>query len=262
MFRWQPKGGPPPARARPVWRPSVGLSAGLTVLTLGLALGPTGCAREDPAADLAMIDSVLVELGGVPAGELNRTQRWRLISSIGPGLPPPGFDVEDLPPSDTRAPALIQAHCIGCHWIPAPQMHSADEWPLLMRRMSTRAATVRERLGGPLVTRLMGSERMIAGMGSTFMPSPEDEQVILDYMVANALPVAAAEELGEGPEADFFVATCGRCHETPSPAAHTMAEWEAVFARMLTHMPAMGFDPLTGAEVGRIRAFVGPRARS
>ncbi len=262
MLRWQRKEGSRPRPRSPRGsRASLGLPASLTVLTVGLGLGPAGCAQtDDRATDLALVDSALVELGGVPSGLLNRTQRWRMISSIGPGLPPPGFEVADLPPTDTRAKALIQAHCTGCHWIAAPQMHSANEWPLLMRRMLMRAAVVGERLGGPLVAELMGSERMIEGMGTSFMPSPEDTQVILDYMIANALPVAEPGELGEGPETDFYLQSCARCHEAPSPGAHTMAEWEQVIARMLVYMPQLGWQPFTQDEVARVRAFLQPRA--
>lgn len=226
----------------------------------GLAL--SGCAPEpDPEENLAMIDSVLVELGGTPASVLNRTQRWRMISSLGVGLPPPRFERANLPDPDSYAAGLLEAHCQACHWLPAPQMHSAQEWPLLLRRMILRGETLGEHLGGPLVAELVGSERMIEGMGMPYLPSAEAADSLLAYLQKHALPVAGPGELGDGADTRFFVEKCGICHETPSPAAHTAEEWQAVLVRMNeANMPVMGVEPLTDEELERVRAFLEARA--
>lgn len=216
-----------------------------------------GCARErDGETTLALVDSVLTELGGRPIGVMNRTQRWRMISSVGPGLPPAGFEREDLPDSESRGAALLQAHCQSCHWMPAPQMHSAREWPLLMRRMELRAATLGEHMGGPLTTELLGSERLMEGMRWSYMPSAEDADSLLAYLQAHAMPVAEPGEIGAGPDAALYVQICSRCHETPSPAAHTAAEWPGVVGRMDANMPRMGVEPMTAEERARIVSFL------
>jgi len=242
--------------------PAVG--AGLVVaLLVGIVATVGGCARErDGEATVALIDSVLTELGGQPIGVINRTQRWRMISSMGPGLPPPGFERQDLPDSDSRGAALLQAHCQSCHWMPAPQMHSAREWPLLMRRMELRAATLGEHMGGPLTIELLGSEMLMEGMRWSYMPSAEDADSLLAYLQAHAMPVADPGEIGTGADATLYVQVCSRCHETPSPSAHTAAEWSAVVGRMDANMPRMGVDPMTADVRARIVSFLESRASS
>jgi cytochrome c5 len=216
-----------------------------------------GCARErDSQATLALIDSVMTELGGQAIGVMNRTQRWRMISSVGPGLPPPGFDRENLPDPDSRGAALLQAHCQSCHWMPAPQMHSAREWPLLLRRMELRAATLGEHMGGPLTIELLGSERLLEGMRWSYMPSAEDADSLLAYLEAHAMPVAGPGEIGTGDDATLYIESCTRCHETPSPKAHTAAEWAGVVGRMQANMPQMGVDPLSEDVRSRIVSFL------
>lgn len=241
------------------WVRRAAVSAPLAVAVVALAL--SGCAQErNRQATLALIDSVLTELGGVPASVMNRTQRWRMVSSLGPGLPPPGFAREDLPDSESRGAALLQVHCQGCHWMPTPQMHSATEWPLLLRRMLLRAVTLGDRMGGPLTTELIGSELQMEGMKWSYMPSAEDADSLLNYLQGHALPVAAPGEIGEGPDAELFVQTCTICHETPSPRAHAPAEWEQVLARMNANMPMMGIEPMTDEERARILLFLKARA--
>lgn len=237
------------------WRIVGACLAGMILFGLAVTLG--GCARErDGAATLALVDSVLSELGGQPIGVMNRTQRWRMISSMGPGLPPPGFEREDLPDPESRGAALLQAHCQGCHWMPAPQMHSAREWPLLMRRMDLRAATLGAHMGGPLTIELLGSERLMEGMRWSYMPSAEDADSLLAYLQAHAMPVAEPGEIGDGADAELYVRVCSRCHETPSPAAHTAAEWPGVVGRMDANMPRMGVQPMDAGERARIVAFL------
>lgn len=238
---------------------SIGTAAAAAAIATTVLVG---CERtREPDVQMAVVDSVLVELGGVPTGALGRTQRWRLISSIGSGLPPVGFAREDLPDPDSRSAGLLEVYCEACHWLPSPQMHSAAEWPLLLRRMLLRGEQVGERLGGPLTAELVGSEQVLRGMGWTLRPSPEDADSLLAYLRAHALPTALPGELGEGTEARFFEERCGTCHETPSPRAHTLAEWEnEVIPRMITIMPLMGVDRLTKEEITRIEAFLSARA--
>ncbi|UCC74330.1 MAG: hypothetical protein JSV86_07165, partial [Gemmatimonadota bacterium] len=101
-------------------------AAGIATLVL-IAAAATGCqqdASEQPL-DLVAVDSVISELGGTLTANLERGQRWRMISSIGVGLPPNDFRPEDLPEPGSRGAGLLQVFCIQCHWLPTPQMHSA-----------------------------------------------------------------------------------------------------------------------------------------
>ena len=215
--------------------------------------------REGPPVSLAAVDSVLAELGGAPTASLERGQRWRMISSVGVGLPPSIFKVEDLPEPRSRGAGLLQVYCVQCHWLPAPQMHSAREWPLLLRRMELRARTLDQRLGGPLTRGLVG-EILMAGYEHTALPSPAEMDTIEAYLVAHALPTAKPGELTAGPGRDLFLHQCSLCHETPSPRAHTASGWQAVVERMQTTMAIMGVSAFTDAQMDTILIYLRPRA--
>lgn len=252
-FRHLHTGGPM------VSKPFVGGIAG--ILWIGAVLLP-GCERGAEQATsaeseefLAEVDTVLSELGGVGTAGLDRGQRWRMVSSMGSGLPPPNFNLADLPEPDARGAALLRAYCIQCHWLPAPQMHAAQEWPVLMRRMVMRAQTLHERMGGPMTRGMLG-RYLMSGMASAQVPSVEDIDSLTAYLQRNAMPVASPEVLGTGPESAFFAARCGFCHEIPDPAAHAAAEWPMVIARMRSNMALMGVSPLSDAEAGRVIAFL------
>lgn len=223
-----------------------------------------GCDREQrsPAPlQVSTVDTVLVELGGISTEQLSRGQRWRMISSIGAGLPPSSFQAEHLPEPGARGAALLQAYCVQCHWMPAPQMHAAQEWPILLRRMYMRAGALRERMGGPFTDGTMG-EILMSGMSTVEVPSASDQDSLLAYLTRNALPTAPDSEIGEGAEARLFVERCSVCHEIPSPAAHTPGEWALVVGRMQGNMVWNGVRPLDESELGRIVGFLQGRAAS
>lgn len=240
-----------------------GLRAGVQVVAMTVGLGmAVACAPEPQATteiSLAGVDSVLAELGGVPTASLQRGQRWRMISSIGAGLPPSIFKAEDLPEPRSRGAGLLQVYCIQCHWLPAPQMHSAAEWPILLRRMEMRARTLEHRMGGPLTEGLTG-EILMAGYTHPALPSAAEVDTIGAYVTRHALPAAKPGELETGAEAALFVEHCSICHEAPSPKAHTAAGWPTVVQRMQANMAMMGVQPLTDAEVDRIVAYLRTRA--
>ncbi len=217
-----------------------------------------GCRQQEeiPAGDvLIVLDSALSELGGTASAGLTRSQRWRMISSVGAGLPPANFDPSNLPNRESRGAGLLTAYCIQCHGIPTPQMHAAAEWPILVRRMSLRAATLRDRMGGPLTRELIGDIRM-SGFASSYVPSAEDTDTLIAYLQRNALQVAGPGDLGDDMETGFYVEKCSICHEIPSPAAHTPADWGAVVARMQANMLLMDVSPMDDLDVKRITAFL------
>lgn len=244
---------------RPSRMPATGpiLLGALGALLLGACAEE---AREAPRATVAVLDSFLVELGQHPAAELDRDQRWRMISSIWVGLPPPGYTRDSLPEPDSHSAALLQAYCIQCHWMPSPQMHSASEWPLLVHRMLLRARGVGERLGGPLTEEIVGSARVVEGMGITRLPTPEQMDSITAYLQTHALPVAEEGRIPEGPDAEAYVRHCSLCHETPSPDVYTAEEWPDVVARMIRNMSLMGVEPLTEEETQAILRFLAAEA--
>lgn len=219
-----------------------------------------GCqGPPDPGAvtenRLAFVDSMLTELGGRPTADMNRGQRWRMISSIGAGLPPSNFEASSLPDQGSRGAVLLQTYCQRCHWIPAPQMHAADEWPVLVRRMVLRAQTLQERMGGPMTEEMLG-DLLMAGMASADVPTSEEVDSMVAYLQAHAMPTAEPGSLGTGPEAEFFRQICSQCHEVPAPDAHTPQEWGEVVSRMRMNAVLMDAPPMSAEDVDRVVAYL------
>lgn len=239
---------------------TVSLSMVLAVTIMAGCAGPESTSQPaDAGHNLATLDSLLAELGGRATADMERGQRWRLISSIGVGLPPSSFAATDLPEPESHGAVLVEAYCDRCHWIPAPQQHAASEWPILMRRMHTRAETLSRRLGGPLTQGLMG-EYVLAGMATAPVPSEDELTVMTAYMQKHAMPEAKPGELGEGEEAEFFRIRCSTCHVTPSPKAHTAAEWPEVVGRMRANAALQDVRPLDDEETARIVTYLQGRA--
>jgi hypothetical protein len=220
-----------------------------------LACGGDRPERTFTASDM---DAFLVELGGEYAGELDRGTRWRMISSIGGGLPPADFGPENLPEPESRNALLLQAYCVQCHSLPTPRMHAADEWPILMRRMLMRVQTLENRMGGPLTEEIAG-EMALEGAKVTILPSPAELDTLLTYLQDNALPVVDPAELGTGPEVGLYVRKCSICHDTPDPAAIRSADADAFLARMQANMVVSDVTPLTPDEFRRVFAFIEER---
>lgn len=241
---------------------------GLLSILFAIALSP-GCRGTEPSTGgpgearkqevLAEVDTVMTELGGEATAQLSRGQRWRMVSSVGAGLPPATYKVEDLPEPDSRGAKLIQAYCVQCHAVPAPQMHSAAEWPILMRRMEMRAETLHRRMGGPVVRGLLG-DILMSGMASAVVPPPQDADSLRAYLERHAMPAARPGEIGTGAEAELFVQRCGTCHEPPAPSAHTAEEWPDVIGKMRANMALMSVAPMSDEEQQRIVSFLQGRA--
>jgi hypothetical protein len=223
------------------------------------AIGIGACAPTDQApadeAQLAFFDSLLADLGGPQTEDLSRSQRWRLIASVGTGLPPASYRLEDLPEQGSRAVGLQQAYCLQCHGLSSPRMHSSDEWPILVRRMLMRGAALGSRLGGPR-SESMVDGMLMAGLRTAQLPAAEDVDSLVAYFQRNAFPAAAESEIPDTPDGALYVDRCSGCHDTPSPAAHPAAEVEALVARMSAMRAMLGMDQLTADEQSRLVAFM------
>lgn len=232
----------------------------LAVMFVGCGQGTSARAGGPPRLTVAAVDSVLAELGGSLTDSLTRQQRWRMISSIGTGLPPENYQVSDLPQPRTYGAAMLQVYCEQCHWLPSPQMHSAAEWPLLVNRMLLRMHMLQDRMGGPVINSLVGNW-MVDIIKKVGIPSPEQVDSIVTYLERNALPVARPGEVGDSPTARLFAQKCSVCHQMPSPKAHTADEWEGVVARMQANMARMDVKPLLPEQVQQITSYLEAHAR-
>ena len=227
----------------------------VTAIALGAgACSPTAEAPDDEA-QLALVDSVLADLGGPQTAELSRAQRWRLIASVGTGLPPASYRLEDLPEQGSRAVGLQQAYCLQCHGLSSPRMHTSEDWPVLVRRMLMRGAALGSRLGGPR-TEGMVDDMLMAGLRTAELPPAEDVDSLVAYFQRNAFPAAAESEIPDTPDAALYVEKCSGCHGTPSPAAHPADEIRALVARMSAMGAMLGMPQLTAEEQSRLVAFM------
>jgi cytochrome c5 len=134
-------------------------------------------------------------------------------------LPPAGLTPDALPdPASPGAQALLR-YCTACHALPSPAIHSATDWPAVVRRMWLRIDRVSGEFGVPV-------------------PNTAERAVLLPYLLEHALKVGDAE-LPAGPGREEFRATCSRCHELPDPRQHSPVDWVAVARRMNQHMEDM-----------------------
>lgn len=85
---------------------------------------------------------------------------------VGNAFVPSGTTPENLPEPESAGAQVLVRHCRGCHNLPSPTLHTAETWPQVVERMKLQ-------------------------MRSQFMarhsiPSPTDEQVLLDYLRRHA----------------------------------------------------------------------------
>jgi cytochrome c5 len=229
--------------------------AGLALVACARGGAPQAAQSTQNGTIVARADSFMEELGGPQFAQLSRAQRWRAVASLGTGLPPAGFTAAALPEPHSTGAGLLQAYCTQCHWLPTPQMHSAVEWPILLRRMELRMSLLEGRVNGPFLQRV-GGEQLRSAVTFRSLPTGEQIDSLRAYLTRNALPVAKAGEIPSGPEAAVFVSRCTVCHQTPSPKAHTASEWSEVVPRMQQNMHLMQVDTLTTDQLSGIESFL------
>lgn len=163
-------------------------------------------------------------------------QDERLLAAANIALPPPGVTAADLPEPNSKAAQFIGQYCAQCHNLPTPAMHSATDWPSIVRRMWLRMEWLPPTLG-------------------VKVPTMAERFAMLDYVTANALKVSAAN-LPPGPGRETFQLVCSRCHALPDPRVHSPADWPAVFSRMQQNMERMKVAPLTRSETSDILLYL------
>lgn len=159
-----------------------------------------------------------------------------LLAATKVALPPPGTTAADLPDPHSRGAVVLDELCSQCHELPAPTMHSATDWPRVVRRMWLRM----DRLPDSLGIRT-GSEG--------------DRSMLLDYLSANALQVSGGD-LPHGRGRDDFALVCSRCHALPDIRLHTNGDWPAVFMRMERNMERMNVAPPTPEQTTNILLYL------
>lgn len=173
-----------------------------------LALAVVACNQPKPPQSAA----------GTAAPDSVSPQDRRLIAATMIALPPAGLTPDSLPDTSAVGAHVEAQYCVQCHALPAPAMHSAVDWPIVLRRMWTRIDMMQGALG-------------------VQSPSVPARMQLAAYLTSHALPVSS--HLPAGPYRDLFVAMCSRCHALPDPRAHTSADWQTVVTRMEQNMVRM-----------------------
>jgi cytochrome c5 len=169
------------------------------------------------------------------AAPLTAPERLLLESSM-VALPPAGTRPDDLPDPQSAGAGAIVAYCTACHALPSPAMHSATDWPGVVRRMWLRMDLLDPRHEVP-----------IPGLGERI--------VLLDYLTGNALRVSTGN-LPDAPGRDLFEATCHQCHELPDPRQHSAQDWYVVVRRMNQHSRDILGRELTASQIDGITRYL------
>lgn len=172
--------------------------------------------------------------GTEPAAATPRDELILTTAKI--GLPPAGIAAADLPEPASAGAGLVATYCAQCHDIPSPAMHSATDWPGVVRRMWLRMDRLPENL-------------------HVAAPDQGDRNTMLTYLTANALKVSG-ENLPPGKGRAEFALVCSRCHALPDPRVHSAQDWLAVFLRMERNMERMKVSPPTRNQTEEILAYL------
>lgn len=188
-------------------------------------------ACQQPAPDQTRI-------AGAEAGPSTAAARADalLLASARIALPPSGIGPGDLPNPTSREAGLVVQYCAQCHELPSPAMHSATDWPRVVRRMWLRM----DRLPASMAIRA---------------PDEGDRGGVLNYLMANGLMVSGGE-LPAGAGREVFAVVCSRCHALPDIRNHSARDWPAVFQRMERNMERMNVTPPTGDQTSKILLYL------
>jgi len=159
-----------------------------------------------------------------------------LLAAAKIALPPPGIGSGDLPDPASPGALLEVKYCAQCHNLPAPSMHSANDWPRVLRRMWLRMDRLPDSLG---IIRADEGERL----------------TLLTYLTENALRVSGSN-LPPGPGREEFAVTCSRCHALPDIKIHSSGDWPAVFMRMERNMERMNVRLPSPDQTSKILVYL------
>ena len=135
---------------------------------------------------------------------------------------PQGISPSLLPQRGSIGANTVIKNCTRCHGLPAPGLHTAQEWPSVLKRM-----TMHMEWSGKWM--------------KIDIPDANELSVVLNYLQENAqtpIDKSAYSDL-EGESGKAFSQICAQCHVLPSPKQHTAEEWQTVVGRMIEHMTVL-----------------------
>ena len=209
------------------WKSQLSLMAGTAVL-----LATVGC-NNTPPANTQEADSGVVVTG---------TRGTALfVAAASAALPPGGLKPADLPDPNTPGAGYVAKYCTSCHALPTPKLHSATDWPAIVRRMWLRMD-------------------LVAGDYKIPIPSSAERVSILNYLIDNGIKVSG-EMLPDAPGKALFEKRCSRCHALPDPKQHGPEDWGAVVRRMMGHMEDILNESLTRPDFERLVLYLDRASR-
>ncbi len=170
-------------------------------------------------------------MGGMMNGEMmmgGDDMKEMMQDMMGAQLPP-GIDPNNLPDAQSKGAQLLTQYCVQCHEMPAPGMHTTEEWPSVIERMNWRM-------------QMMSGRGMMSMMHDIKAPSDDELETLAIYLqkhAQRAIDKTQYKDL-DTPAGQAFEATCSQCHALPDPKQHTADEWSGVVQRMKRNMSVMG----------------------
>lgn len=139
---------------------------------------------------------------------------------------PPSIEPAQLPEPDSEGARLTARYCVQCHYLPSPQMHTADKWNTIVVRM---------------VWRMQGKGNlgvlMKEMMDSVQAPAEPEAAALTRYLQKHGQKEMDPADPALKTEAGrIFSIACTQCHALPDPQRHTAREWPAVVQRMKRHI--------------------------
>lgn len=139
---------------------------------------------------------------------------------------PPSIEPAELPEPRSEGAGLTARYCVQCHYLPSPQMHTADKWTAIVVRM---------------VWRMQGNgnlgELMKEMMETVEAPTDREVAVLTRYLRKHGQKEMAPGNPALRTEAGkIYSIACAQCHVLPDPRRHTAREWPGVVERMKRHM--------------------------
>src|SRR5262245_46867400 len=141
-------------------------------------------------------------------------------------LLPPAIEPAQLPEPRSAGARLTARYCVQCHYLPNPQMHSADRWKTVVERMVWRMQGNGNM--GPLMKEMMDNVEV---------PSDKEAAVLTEYLQKHGQrEIDPAHPALKSEPGQMFSLACSQCHALPDPRRHTAREWPSVVDRMKRHM--------------------------
>jgi len=139
---------------------------------------------------------------------------------------PPSIEPAQLPEPDSEGARLTARYCVQCHYLPNPQMHTADKWNTIVVRM---------------VWRMQGKGNMGVlmkeMMDSVEAPAEPEAAALARYLQKHGQKeMDPAHPALKSEAGRIFSIACTQCHALPDPLRHTAREWPAVVQRMKRHI--------------------------